>query len=209
MPSHFARDCPHCLSKSAAFQVTHKWADRNKRSMASILGICGVCNNGIILQFRNSRGAGATNYTAANLEFPVNDDRVFQEYPRMALEIPSDCPAPVERFYTQGLVNLKGANWDAAGAMFRKSLDVATKIMSPDGKNDNLFNRINKLVAKGMLTPSVGEWSHEIRIDGNDAVHDEEPETEEDANVMQKFTEAFLRYSFTLPSLVATNRTKR
>ncbi|MXO96709.1 DUF4145 domain-containing protein [Erythrobacter aquimaris] len=125
------------------------------------------------------------------------------------MAIPEDLPPNIERFYLQGLENLAGQRWDAAGAMFRKTLDVATKLLDPENKKKNLFRRIEGLVASGLLTEAMGEWSHEIRLDGNDAVHDEEPETQEDGVAIQKFTEAFVRYSFSLPSLVAQNRAKR
>jgi hypothetical protein len=105
--------------------------------------------------------------------------------------------------------NLQAQRWDAAGAMFRKTLDTATKRMSDEFKSITLYARINKLVSEGLLTEAMGDWSHEIRLDGNDAVHDEEPETEDDARSTQRFTEAFLRYAFTLPALVASSRAKR
>lgn len=104
---------------------------------------------------------------------------------------------------------MAAGRWDAAGAMFRKSLDVGTKILAPDKRTKNLYSRITELVDEGRLTSAIGAWSHEIRLDGNDAVHDEEPETEHDANVMQRFTEALLIYSFTLPAMVEANRAKR
>jgi hypothetical protein len=72
-----------------------------------------------------------------------------------------------------------------------------------------LFKRINKMVAAGQLTPAMGDWSHEIRLEGNDAVHDDEPETEDDARAAQKFAEAFLTYVYTLPEMVRANRAKR
>ena len=93
--------------------------------------------------------------------------------------------------------------------MFRKSLDVSTKIVSPSDKDLTLFKRINKLVEAGLLTTAMGDWSHEIRLDGNDAVHDEEPETEADAKACRRFTEAFLTYAFSLPALVQESRAKR
>jgi hypothetical protein len=118
-------------------------------------------------------------------------------------------PENVETFYNKGLENLAASRWDAAGAMFRKSLDVATKRLAPEHRSDSLFSRINKMVEAGHLTQALGDWSHEIRLEGNDAVHDDEPETKEDAGATQKFTEACLTYSFTLPAMVEANRAKR
>lgn len=93
--------------------------------------------------------------------------------------------------------------------MFRKTLDVATRALDPDLKKFSLFHRIEKLAEDGMLTPAMRAWSHEIRLDGNDAVHDEKPETEDDATISQRFAEAFLTYAFTLPAMVKANRAKR
>jgi hypothetical protein len=93
--------------------------------------------------------------------------------------------------------------------MFRKALDVGTKILDPSSKNLTLFKRIDDLSDKGLITEAMRDWSHEIRLDGNDAVHDEQPETPADAAAMQKFTEAFLTYAFSLPTMVAENRAKR
>jgi hypothetical protein len=55
----------------------------------------------------------------------------------------------------------------------------------------------------------MGDWSHEVRLDGNEAVHGEDPETGQDAETLQRFVEAFLTYSFTLPEMVKENRAKR
>lgn len=93
--------------------------------------------------------------------------------------------------------------------MFRKALDVATKIIAPGSKKMTLFKRIEELSTQGLITKAMGEWSHEIRLDGNESVHDDEPETPSDAISMQRFTEAFLNYAFSLPTLVAANRSKR
>ena len=209
MPTQYQKDCPYCLARSAGFQVKFQWSSRKGSDRGYILGICGVCNNGVVTSLRNASGSALTSYAGGSYDFPHGNDRVVESYPSVEHSAPADCPPSVERFYIQGFTNLRGQNWDAAGAMFRKSLDVATKIISPDEKGKTLFVRINSLVDRGLLTSAIGDWSHELRIDGNEAVHDEEPETEEDAVAMQKFAEAILRYAFTLPSLVAQNRAKR
>ena len=106
-------------------------------------------------------------------------------------------PGNVATFFEQGQRALKATHWDAAGAMFRKTLDVSTKLfLEPEHRDKTLFKRIELLVAGGKLTAAMGDWSHEVRLDGNEAVHGEEPETEEDAMMLrERFTEAFLTYS--------------
>jgi hypothetical protein len=118
-------------------------------------------------------------------------------------------PENVSSFFRQGVENYRASRWDASGAMFRKSLDVATRILDPALRSDTLFVRINKLHAQGALTDAIRDWSHEIRLEGNDAVHGDDPETLEDAQATFRFTEAFLIYTFTLPENVRINRAKR
>jgi len=144
-----------------------------------------------------------------SVSYPGDAFEIVQTWPRFTGQCPADVPANVQSFYNQGLENLANGHWDAAGAMFRKSLDVATKILAPEKRAKTLYNRITELVAEVRLTTPMGEWAHEIRLDGNDSVHDDEPETEQDAKVMQRFTEALLTYSFTLPAMVEANRAKR
>lgn len=144
-----------------------------------------------------------------DLSFPGDNYRILQTWPQYNSDIPSGTPENVGRFYSQGLENLHARRWDAAGAMFRKTLDTGTKAIAPAHKTLTLYSRINKLVQEGLLTPAMGDWSHEIRLDGNDAVHDDEPETENDARKAQRFTEAFLQYAFTLPALVSGSQAVR
>jgi tetratricopeptide (TPR) repeat protein len=158
-----------------------------------------------------SRSSDATHSDLAghSIPYPAGKYWLLETWPKFTGRCPTSVPANVESFYNQGLENLAAGRWDAAGAMFRKSLDVATKVIAPDKRAKTLFARINELVAEGRLTNAMGEWSHELRLDGNDAVHDEEPETEADAHVMHRFAEALLTYSFTLPAMVEANRAKR
>lgn len=210
MSTHFNYDCPHCLTRGAGFEVTYQWRPHRTITDASMLAVCGICKGGMTL-LSEFRLAGNAHPDLVREDVPYPGERfiIRATWPRFAGRCPADVPPNVESFYNQGLENLSAGRWDAAGAMFRKSLDVATKIIAPDKRSKTLFARINELVTEGRLTEAIGEWAHEIRLDGNDAVHDDEPESDDDAAVMRRFAEAVLTYSFTLPALVATNRAKR
>lgn len=177
--------------------------------MAHVLAVCGVCNNGVLIRSRDKGSSQHGSLLQHQLDFPGSRFEVLQAWPEYHSRAPENAPSNVASFYEQGLENIKNKRWDAAGAMFRKSLDVATKILSPEHRSATLFSRINKMVEAGTLTSAMGDWSHEVRLDGNDAVHDDEPETEADARAAHKFAEAVLTYAFTLPALVNANRAKR
>lgn len=208
MATQFRFDCPHCLTKQAGFTVVFQW-ENDRFSRARLCAICGVCNNGILLHSRYLSTGEHPNLFLSDHPYPGTKYKIIETWPSSELKIPNDVPKNISIFYAQGLTNLKSRQWDAAGSMFRKTLDVATKSIDPSNGKKTLYERINLLVSSGALTEAMGQWSHEIRLDGNDAVHDESPETEDDANAAQHFTEALLTYVYSLPAMVAANRTKR
>ena len=210
MATQFKYDCPHCSTRNAGFRITVTWAVKGMGSdHRNIFAICGICDLGLLIHSRDLHLQHHADLMQKQHEFPGTRFLIVREWPRRALIVPADVPTGIGGFYIQGLENLAANRWDAAGAMFRKSLDVATKIVDPSSKSMILFKRIEKLYEDGSITAAMRDWSHEIRIDGNEAVHDEDPETREDAEASQKFTEAFLTYMFTLPSMVTANRAKR
>ena len=123
---------------------------------------------------------------------------------RASVAAPEHCPANVARFYEQGLENVV-RNFDAAGTMFRKSLDAALKHIDPNGKG-TLEKRIDNLPPATGVTPAMLSWAHEIRHLGNDAAHEEDPFSEAEAKALQAFTELFLTYVFTLPGMLAARK---
>lgn len=98
---------------------------------------------------------------------------------------------------------------DAAGAMFRKTLETALKEKFPDRGEMSLAKRIATAAEDGDLTPDLAAWADQIRIDGNDAAHDKI--TIGQAQDMQVFTELVLRYLFELPGMLekARGRTQK
>lgn len=209
MSAEFQHDCPHCHTKKAGFRLLAQWRSNIDNSFANVVAICRVCSGGLLLLSRDEQSATHEDVTQRVSAYPGSRFLIVQTWPEVSSHRLSDIPENVAHFYDQAMENMGAQRWDASGAMFRKALDVATKMIDPDLRSLPLFKRIEKMVSSSLLTPSMGEWAHEIRLDGNDAVHDENPETQSDATSMQKFTEAFLTYTFTLPRLVKKNRAKR
>lgn len=208
MTTHFSYDCPHCLTRSAGFEVRFQWNSPVSPYHAQLLAVCGLCKQGLLI-LSSAASAPHLDLSQCDVPYPGSHFEVMETWPKFMSACPDHVPANIETFYDQGLENLSAGRWDAAGAMFRKSLDVATKTLAPEHRSATLFKRINKMVDAGQLTPSMGDWSHEIRLDGNDAIHDDEPESEIDARATQKFAEAFLTYVYALPEMVRLNRKKR
>lgn len=130
--------------------------------------------------------------------------RIHLEYPEAkAVTAPEHISAAVRRCFLQAGEAALRNHFDAAGSMYRKSIDLATKELDINLAGKLLFQRINALHAAGKLTDDLKEWAHQVRLDGNDATHEEEELTVDDIKTLASFSELFLTYTFTLPRKIA------
>ena len=87
--------------------------------------------------------------------------------------------------------------------MLRRVLQLATSKLGGNSKRfraKNSKERIDSLAGRQLITHPMQEWSHQIRLDGNEAAHEEDEDfTKEQATQMKEFAELLLIYAFTLP----------
>jgi Domain of unknown function (DUF4145) len=179
----------------------HHWArDPTNSNHYSGYSTCGSCQFPICFHVISLRGKVAPesnrDLTRAAEDFLV---QVFPEPEKT--EVPEHVPESAARAFTQAVESRVAGHYDAAGAMYRKALDVGLKAIDPLLKG-RLQERIDKLAAGHKLTPSIKDWAHDIRLDGNDAAHEEDPFTKGEAEQMHLFTQLVLTYLFTLPEKV-------
>ena len=182
--------CPRCGVKGVSIKVkssievkpTIKVNCRNLSGQndSELFGQCGVCKKGVILHLPVT----GTPILAITM---VKDD------------IPEHLPKNIYKFIKQGTDSLCQKNFDAAGSMFRKTLETALKHKFSENAGAPLFEQIRKAANNGRLTSDMADWADQIRILGNSAVHADEPIAEEDASEMGEFTKLVMIYLFTLP----------
>jgi len=86
--------------------------------------------------------------------------------------------------------------------MFRRTVEIAVKTINPTAaKGDDLRKRISDLSAD-VATPAMKAWAHHVRLDANEAAHEPEEFSEEDAKTLHIFAQMFLTYAFTLPAML-------
>ena len=191
----FKGDCPHCGTMSVAF--THKAVihpQRESNCFTDVFVQCGHCERGVMAMVPGLVTA------ARDMNQP---DVKFAPSPP-STDAPAYTPENVARYFKQGMENTP-RNPDAAGTMFRKTLETALKERFPDLKG-TLHDRIRKAADDGALARDMAEWAHHIRIRGNDAAHEEEPFSEDEARDLRSFTDLLLRYLYTLPGMLAEAR---
>ncbi|WP_244125581.1 DUF4145 domain-containing protein [Burkholderia gladioli] len=118
------------------------------------------------------------------------------------IDAPEYIPGNAARAFEEGADSLASGRPTAAAAMFRRCLEIALKQHSPDIDAWKLEKRIDKLFNEGRITKDLQEWAHRIRLEGNDALHEEEEFTKETASEMMEFTRMVLVYLYTLPERI-------
>lgn len=130
---------------------------------------------------------------------------------------PEHLPEPIKSRFEEGARCLAIGAHNAAGAMFRLCLDLATKTMLPaaDDPNqpnqrqrDRLADRVDWLVGNGRIAADLADLAREVRLDGNDGAHDGTL-TENEAEDLYDFAFALLGRLFTDPARLAENAARR
>jgi hypothetical protein len=169
--------------------------------------ICTNCERAIIAVYKQSISSSRQHGNPQG--YPSDPEKwgyiLTDILPRPRLSrAPDHLPDPLPRYFLQAADALKRGDWDASGSMSRKTLDVATKLLMKDAEKQvrDLGPRIDTLAKQGKLTEDLRGcrgWAHHVRLEGNDASHDEDPFTKDEAEELLDFTELFLTYVYTLP----------
>lgn len=226
MPSTLKADCPYCSTRDQAFTSVGGYVQREGRAhvnaLETILFRCNGCGwpTAITIELEAKQLLRTWD---SGIQFTPTTDQDFMRVVGMTPDRPKHAQAPeysptvVAGPYEQGCRALQREDWDIAGLGLRKSLDIATKKLIQDAKPPNLdealklnlMKRIDWLHSAGKLTADLKEWAHTIRMDGNEAAHEEEPFNGITALELRHFTEVFLLYVFTMPGMIAARRARQ
>jgi hypothetical protein len=198
-------ECPHCRAEKIGFASRGFAGVKPGHPHTLMFMQCEGCGQALVLTMA---GPPAQVQHWINGQ-AANPGQIVGSYPQpAALKSPPDVPPAVQAAFLSGLDNLgrKGGT-NAAAIMFRRSLEIATKIVNPKAAaGDNLKKRIDDLPAD-IATPAMKEWAHHVRLDANDATHEPEEFSESDAKELHVFVEMFLTYAFTLPEMLKRAKT--
>ena len=200
-------ECPHCRAERIGCNLIaqHLKVAEDYTRIWNVFLVCRNCNNGIVVELEGqSHFEEPTKFTGDPRSIGYKIDRV---YPRTEQTIPEHVSVEIRQNYEEAMDSLQRQKWTSAAMMFRKILDRATKELDQSLAELNLFKRIETLVERRDLTPAMRDLATIIRLDGNEANHDEDPD-EATAHQLQGFTELFLTYAFTLPKRVEQHKEK-
>lgn len=202
-------DCPHCLTKNVGFTGTHQEFNPISPSQHTkrwnVYFQCNNCGGGLIVDAFTMTSENPKSIFGdfkLNTIFHISDILPKSIVP----DIPENLPENVRKSFTDAVLILKQAPTPSCSA-FRRTLEIALKSLGTEeekeqNKSLKLYERIEKLAKENKITPALKEWAHKLRLDGNDAIHEETEMTVDDAEQMQLFTKYLLIYLFTLPTQV-------
>lgn len=205
--SFISATCPHCYKENVSFKSICEHKNVNNKENFTVFFICCHCEKGLVAEIKASTTPTPHKYEADLATYKFH--KIEDLYPKPQLpEAPQYIPDNIKNFYLQAITSLRHQNYDASAMTSRKVLEVATKCINPEFSG-KLFQRIENLANSGRITPSMRDWAHNIRLDGNEAAHDEKPITPEAAKELLSFVEMFLMYSFTLPGMLEARKIKK
>ncbi|MGR6534013.1 MULTISPECIES: DUF4145 domain-containing protein [Brevundimonas] len=165
---------------------------------------CGACRLPVTLECYDNVGRGSKPREFNGVIEPEFNVTAFWPE-RIEPMAPLHTPASVAKRFLEGEDAYQRRSWNAAVAMYRSALDIATKTFEGIPKG-TFFKRLEWLHNNHHITPDMWSWADRVRIEGNEALHDPDDFTEDDAKPLRLFTEMFLKYVFELPGEVAEFR---
>lgn len=153
--------CAFC-SERGNFETAHSIEKRNPAS-GKVLNFdtlkCTNCGNFTMVFWSAARMGGGSGI----------HDYIQIPYARKTSRHPDHWPADVGRFWMQAKRSLEGENWDAAALLARSAVQLTARLQGAHGRN--LKEEIDDLATRGLLPPIMKDWSHDVRVLGNDSAH--------------------------------------
>jgi len=213
MPSLIV-ECPHCGAEKIGFNLMYQMPStitpKNMSKRFRVYMSCSNCEEAVIGTFDKPVNVGSPQEP---LTCPI-DPRILgwiltSTYPTPTPKPCPDCtPENLKKIYLQAANAHRRGDPDASGAMSRKVVDVSTQQLLGEKSKDyrDIRGRIDALAADNKLTPDLKDWAHQVRLGGNDAAHDLDPFTPEEADELLNFAELYLTYVYTLPGRLKERR---
>ena len=196
----FVYNCPHCGASRMTFTChgSRHATDTNTQWTWNTLFVCRNCEEGVVAKFQ-------TQSTSSDPQNCNGDPRaagfmLVNVHPSPAqLEAPRHVSSELAEDYIEGLKNLRDRQ--------ERRDDVQTSPRHRDKEPRPRQKRCEPLSPdrpsgkEGKITAELRGLADRIRLDGNEANHEEEFDGTK-VTQLKEFTYLFLLYSFSLPKLV-------
>lgn len=125
------------------------------------------------------------------------------------LDIPRHLPKGIETKLISAERCFAEKIFAPAATFYRTIIDLTTKDQAEGNEinpKTSLQQRLDRLCEKHVIPQTIADWGHEVRIVGNEAVHEETEISEQDTAMVRSFALTYLRYAYELPGDIAERR---
>lgn len=180
--------CPHCGIAKPALALVHEFGsesddDDDKRYWH--VHVCGTCG-GVV-----TAGAYILDGNLMPIHVVIPSNRSIDEA----------IPEAAREYLRQASESLHAP----AGAIMLAASAVDAMLKAKELKDGALYERINLAKKEQLITESMADWAHEVRLDSNDQRHADEDvglPSQADAKRALEFADALGEFMFVLPSRV-------
>jgi hypothetical protein len=126
--------------------------------------------------------------------------KILDSYPKLEVEPDEELPEDVKTAFREALRALDDGIWNGCIIMCRRALDEAMSDLQAEGRD--LFQQIDDLEKKSVITPQMKSWTHEARMQqklGAPGTKDKKWATRKDAEEVLEFCKWLFRYAYVLP----------
>jgi hypothetical protein len=225
--AEFVNDCPRCGAKKITFDIAGDVVLGTIDTLTYVfetLCLCRACERSTIFVMHakvenssHSWNSGGLSQARGSLYHGIDIMGHVSVASEATILPPEFIPADVEACFKEGTACLAIQCFNAAGAMFRLVLDLATKKLLPAEGADNgpnrkqrnrIFDRLAYLFEAGILPRGLEELAACVREDGNDAAHDGTL-AKADAEDLLDFSRLLLERIYTEPARLQQARDRR
>jgi hypothetical protein len=202
VPKYFNQTCGFCnmpvnfikLSDSYPAGDNGEYYSAKEEFFSTLYG-CPNCGKQSLIIFGRCSISGGYNYYYK------------KQYPKYSPHRMSDVPSEIESDRYEAWECYISGCYKSSAIMARAALQRAVRTLKAEGKG--LFEEIEDLKKKGVITQQLADFAHEVRITGNDIAHPHEMTNVNEKEIIEslEFLDGFLETVFVLPS-VAERRKK-
>lgn len=218
-------DCPRCGAKKTTFDTKsqayafqrHGWQDHYE-----VFSICRHCGRSTVFvlgikssEYRTTAEQGALIKSGQSANDFADVDGYINIKDQSKIRPPEHLPAELSSAFSEGATCRSVECYNAAAAMFRLCIDLATRPLLPEEEatlnrktRRDLGLRLPWMFDKGLLPSDLRALSSCVKEDGNDGAHAGNL-GKADAEDLLDFAYAFLERLYTEPKRLALAQERR
>ncbi len=132
-------------------------------------------------------------------------------YPKRVPKLDPSVPDQVKSDTVEAYKSFGVGAWRASAAVGRRALQ--SSLIEQKATKDRLYDQIDELYERDIITKAIQDWAHTIRVIGNTGAHPDkdglEDVTSTDAKELLDFMEQYLNYVYIMPAKVAERRSAK